>query len=364
MITAYKQTLDLVDNEDNYKIDVKNHEKFSKKAVDNYKIQKGLDIGEIYKPGLMWDQILKSVKTYNIWLTEKDDSVLKNALLRFYRTDLIFGHSGDAYIWEIKNGELDLKLQVFMLIQRYKEFIRKSLSINSDLVTTTEIGHNIYTDYENKKLAFKTIRHAYYLDQIKRFNLLPETGAVVGELGCGAGEMAILTKRMYSDVKYVCFDLPETLMVSSYNVLMSFPDKKIGLFTDFMQAGNISKNDIQKYDIIMLPNWCIEWIESGAFDLFINIGSLSEMDLPIIDNYIRNIERICKGFFYTVNRNVNNVEEFGVKDIPVEKFPFSKIVEMVYSGYDVASDNFHSRYGMNYRCNYWEYIIDLKNKNK
>jgi putative sugar O-methyltransferase len=220
------------------------------------------------------------------------------------------------------------------------------------------------TDYENKKLAFKTIRHAYYLDQIKRFNLLPETGAVVGEFGCGAGEMAILTKRMYSDVKYVCFDLPETLMVSSYNVLMSFPDKKIGLFIDFMQAGNISKNDIQKYDIIMLPNWCIEWIESGAFDLFINIGSLSEMDLPIIDNYIRNIERICKGFFYTVNRNVNNVEEFGVKDIPVEKFPFSKIVEMVYSGYDVASDNFHSRYGMNYRCNYWEYIIDLKNKNK
>jgi putative sugar O-methyltransferase len=357
----YTKTLKIINDEQVYTIDPKDHEKSSWIAVNNYKIQKNENIKEIYKPGLMWDQILKTVRTYETWFKEKNDAVLQKALLRFYRTDLIFGHSGDTYIWEIRKGEIDLKLQVFMLITRYRQFLKGPLLINKDLISTTDVGHNIYTEYEGKKLTFKTIRHAYYLNQIQKFKLLAKDRPVVGELGCGAGEMAILTKKMYPGIRYVCFDLPETLMVSSYNIMMTFPDKKIGLYEDFRNNGKITREDINPYDIILLPNWCIEWFDTATFDLFINIGSLSEMDLPIIENYIRTIERICHGYFYTVNRNVGNVREFGASDIPVEDFPFSENAKITHVAYDIASDIFHSSYGMNYRCNYWEYVFSLNN---
>jgi putative sugar O-methyltransferase len=247
-----------------------------------------------------------------------------------------------------------------MIIKRYREFVKINRSFDNDLVTTTDSGQNIYVNYLGKKITFKIVRFAYYLDRIKQLNLLHSSKAIIGELGAGSGELTILTKRVIPECKYICFDLPETLMVSSYNIMMAYPNLKIGLYEDFKNSGTITKQDLQKYDIILLPNWCIDWVESDTLDLFINIGSMCEMDLPIIENYIHHIERICKGYFYTINRNVKGVKEFGVEDVALEDFPFSTKTHLISATYDIASDIFHQRYGMDYQCNYWEYILKLR----
>ena len=82
------------------------------------------------------------------------------------------------------------------------------------------------------------------------------------------------------------------------------------------------------------------------------------MDLDIIDRYIRLIEKTTHSYFYFVNRNVTDAEEFCATDIPVDSFPFSKNTEIVHKQYDVASDLFHSLYGR-YTANYWEYIAKM-----
>lgn len=357
---AYNATISLVEKPRVDTIDRAHHMVCAKKAVDNYKIQKIDNIPEIYRPGKMWGKILDSVKTYKTWNEQHDDTIMYDALFQFFRTDLIMSHSGDAYIWDIKNGSLDLKKQVFMIIKRYVDFISQNTSFDNNLITTTDIGQNIYVNFQGKKITFKLARFGYYLDRIIKNNLLPTSNVVIGELGAGSGELTILTKKVIPGCKYICFDLPETLMVSSYNIMMTYPDLKIGLYEDFKTKEKITIRDLQQYDIVLLPNWCIDKVEGNTVDLFINIGSMSEMDLPIIENYIHHIEKICKGYFYTINRNVKGVKEFGVEDIALEEFPFSDKTRLISAVYDIASDIFHMRYGMDYQCNYWEYILKLR----
>jgi putative sugar O-methyltransferase len=357
---AYNATISLVEQPRVDIIDRALHTLCAKKAVDNYKIQKDENIPEIYRPGKMWGEILNGVKTYKTWNEQHDDTIMYDALFRFYRSDLIFGHSGDAYIWDIKNGSFDLKKQVYMIIKRYTDFISQNKSFDYNLITTTDIGQNIYVHFQGKKITFKIARFGYYLDRIMKNHLLSSSNVIIGELGAGSGELAILTKKVIPGCKYICFDLPETLMTSSYNILMTYPDLKIGLYEDFKTKEKITRQDIQQYDIVLLPNWCIERVEDNTLDLFINIGSMSEMDLPIIKNYIHHIERICKGYFYTINRNIKGIKEFGVEDIALEEFPFSENTRLISAEYDIASDIFHMRYGMDYQCNYWEYILKLR----
>ncbi|MDA2932775.1 putative sugar O-methyltransferase [Acidobacteria bacterium AH-259-D05] len=357
---AYRETLNLIDDPSLYNIDRALHERCASRALRNYKLHLSTKIEAIYQPGKMWTNILNAVSTFNKWQSLNDDRILFDALYAFYRTDLILAHSGDFYIWDFHKGTLDLRMQVYMLIKRYKEeFLRNKLQVNPNSISTTDVGQNIYVEYKNQKLTFKILRSAYYLDRMKTFNLINQTDVILGELGCGAGELAILTKKMLPDCTYVCFDLPQPLFVSSYNVLMTFPHLKIGLFDDIKNPEKITKEEIQKYDLLMLPNWCIECLERDSIDLFINIGSLSEMDLPIIENYLNMIEKSCRGYFYTVNRNIA-VPEWGANDIPLDNFPFSENTKLVYKNYDIASDIFHGRYGRDYKTNYWELILQYK----
>ena len=177
------------------------------------------------------------------------------------------------------------------------DFISQNKSFDNNLITTTDIGQNIYVNFQGKKITFKVARFGYYLDRIKKNNLIPSSNVIIGELGAGSGELTILTKKVILGCKYICFDLPETLMVSSYNIMMTFPELKIGLYEDFKTKEKITLQDIPQYYIVLLPNWCIDKVEGNTVDLFINIGSMSEMDLPLIENYIHHIEKICKGYF-------------------------------------------------------------------
>ena len=356
---SYRATRDLVDHPHTGAIDQSRHLHAAQRAVDNYKLAKDEKIPEIYQPGQMWKNILENVLTYRTWKLQQDDRVLYDALYQFYRSDLVKSHSGDIYIWEIENNHIDLKKQVFMIIRRYRAFISRRLSFDYHAVTTTDVGQNIYVDYEGKKITFKVIRFAHYLDRIIK-NLHTGPDSIIGELGVGAGELSILTKKVLPGCRYICFDLPETLMVASYNIMMTSPDKKIGLYQDFAGKGKITREVIRNYDCILLPNWCIDRVEDDALDLFINIASLSEMDRPIIKNYIENIERVCNGHMYTVNRNVKGVAQFGAEDIALEEFPFSEKSRIISAEYDVASDMYHQRYGMDYECFYWEFIVKLR----
>jgi len=359
---AYGRVELLIRSPGGYEIDPKLHRSAASRAIAEYRLQKEARIPEIYRPGEMWGNILSSIHTFAAWRQDGNDAALSDALSRFYRTDLVMAHSGDMYIWDIEKGLIDLRLQVYMIVRRYRGFMKEHPLLDPAKVSTTDVGQNIYVGYLGRKLTFKTLRHAHYLSRMKELQLLGENGGTVGELGCGSGEMAILAKKLFPATRYVCFDLPETLLVSTYNVLASLPGLKVGVYSDFAGSGKITRTELEKFDIVMLPNWCIGWVEDGAFDLFINIASLSEMTPAIIGNYIGQIERVTRGSFYTINRNKPGVAQWGAQDVPISDYPFSPGTKVLFTRYDTASDIYHIRYGLEYICNYWEAVIRMKRK--
>jgi len=77
-----------------------------------------------------------------------------------------------------------------------------------------------------------------------------------------------------------------------------FPNEAIFYFRPFRDYTEI-RNEFESSRIRFLAAHQIELLPQKPFDLFVNISSLHEMSWPQIENYILQIDRVCRGRFYT-----------------------------------------------------------------
>jgi hypothetical protein len=80
----------------------------------------------------------------------------------------------------------------------------------------------------------------------------------------------------------------------------------------------------------MLPN-----LPDNSVDLFLNTFSLSEMPFEVIAEYIRNIERTCRGYFLYNNMDREGVLNRGHERVPCSKYPIpTEHFKQLYKRYD------------------------------
>ena len=141
------------------------------------------------------------------------------------------------------------------------------------------------------------LSHVYEI--IKYTNLQVKGNYIFADLGAGFGGIISFLLRLFPNSKAIVFDLPETLIFSTYYLCKNFKSKKIGLFSDFQ---NIEEG-IDKFDIILLPSWMIEKMPLAKVDCFINTGSLPEMGKETALHFINVIRKVIKpgGYFYSYN---------------------------------------------------------------
>ena len=86
--------------------------------------------------------------------------------------------------------------------------------------------------------------------------------------------------------KYILFDIPDVLFVSSYFLTLKLSED----FKIFYYDGDEDKFDFKKtleeYDLLLLPHYMVEYIPKNIIDIFINTGSFCEMP-----------EKTCKNYF-------------------------------------------------------------------
>jgi len=128
--------------------------------------------------------------------------------------------------------------------------------------------------------------------------LLRQPRPVVAELGGGCGRLAYYTVRNLGDFCYLDFDLPETLCLAAYYLMLAFPQKRALLYGEEEYSPALH----QKYDFIFLPSYEIAKIGSGTVELFVNETSLGEMTREAISNYLRYITQATTYFFH-INRD-------------------------------------------------------------
>ena len=148
--------------------------------------------------------------------------------------------------------------------------------------------------------------------------LLSETETpVVLEIGGGFGGLAFHLLRCGGPIKYIGLDLPENISIQTYYLTCAFPCARI--LTYSKNFSRLDHTTISNYDIILLPNFVLPDIESSTADIIINIRSLSEMASETIAEYIHQIDRIGRLFFF--HENIFAPRRDGLWGIPSSEFP-------------------------------------------
>jgi len=170
----------------------------------------------------------------------------------------------------------------------------------------------------------------YYFWQISRTadSLFNNESSLIAEIGAGYGGVISKVKKRYSKARCILFDLPELSAVQSYYIYNCFPGSNILYLNDLLERGDeIFEDD---FDFMILPGWMIERLPSEYIDLVINMRSMMEMPLAVIDYYFHHIHRTVKidGLFACFNRYHKNT--FG-EDIIMKKYPYDEFWSIIIS---------------------------------
>jgi putative sugar O-methyltransferase len=158
-----------------------------------------------------------------------------------------------------------------------------------------------------------TFRHHYMAE--KAVTLMGGHG-VLAELGGGWGDVGFFALK-FPGAHYLDFDLPEILLLASYWLCSTLPDRKIALYGE--QDYRTVLSNIEKYDAILFPNFCLPFLPKDSVDVFLNTHSLSEMRTETIQEYLGQIARTCRRYFLHENSD-KPYHTLGHTEIPASSF--------------------------------------------
>lgn len=116
---------------------------------------------------------------------------------------------------------------------------------------------------------------------------------VVGEVGGGYGGMAYYLLRDGGRLRYIDFDVPESIALASYYLLKAFPHLAFLLYGE----KDLTVEALATSDIVLLPLFEMARIPPGTFNLTFSshtMGSLSDVALA---EYLGAITRMTREYF-------------------------------------------------------------------
>ena len=140
---------------------------------------------------------------------------------------------------------------------------------------------------------------------------------IVLEIGGGFGGLAYHILKRAPSVKYIGLDLPENTLLQAYYLSCAFPGAR--MLTYGKDITMLDRKTIAAYDIILMPNFMMPQIVSSAADLIVNVRSLSEMLPETIEEYIHQVDRIGRLWFF--HENIFRARTDGWFGIPSADFP-------------------------------------------
>lgn len=150
----------------------------------------------------------------------------------------------------------------------------------------------------------------------------------VAELGAGYGRVGDVFLRALPASTYTVIDIPPALNLAQEYLSTLFPDEKIFRFRRFQNFEAV-REEFMSARIRFLAAHQIALLPAKEFDLVINISSLHEMTFEQIKNYLDQIDRVCRGKFYTKQWLVSRakVNGFVIRD---SEYPIPSSWKCIY----------------------------------
>jgi len=156
-------------------------------------------------------------------------------------------------------------------------------------------------------------RHHYAAD--KAAALIGGSGVIV-EIGGGWGDVGYFALK-HPGIHYVDFDLPEILLLAAYWLCSTLPERRIALYGE--EPAQTVLANIENYDAVLYPNFCLSLLSQKCVDIFVNTHSLSEMNPETIHEYLGQISRTCRKYFFHENSD-KPYHTLGHTEIPASSF--------------------------------------------
>lgn len=335
------------------------HEKLIVERIfQAYKLMKAeqAKVSPLYKPSSLWQQQLDSAYCY------LSDGLKENDINKFHFFLANFGAWKQAH--GIEHSSFIRKNSKSFVRKRYLQNVifnsqlkfwqwfynnRKSLSS----LTYPRVGNQTGAYIEGVFIGMNSFFDEIYSSMLAE--LIQDTKRpVIAELGAGSGKSGYFIFRNFADCCYIDFDLPETLSVASYYLMLSCPDKKALLFGE-----NAYTSDCHhEYDLIFMPSWEISKVGKETVTLFLNIASLGEMTKAAVENYIYYMANSTKYLFQMNHDNFPNVYDDNQNGPLGHEYPIPDNFKQLFRYADLVT--MLSRGGLSYYMDIFMYLYERK----
>jgi len=190
--------------------------------------------------------------------------------------------------------------------------LRKVLSNYPELRWISKVAKGV-AKKQGTIFSYDCLRQALSLAFIERSlgdkkHILKSKGARVCIIGDGYGYLACLFKIVFPNIQVVEVNLGRTLLFDATYIQKVFPDESVALLNERSDCKSI--DDIEA-SFVLLEAENYNLIEHLPVDLFVNIASMQEMDLSVVQNYFQYMRKSKRDnkYFYCCNRLEKNLPD-------------------------------------------------------
>lgn len=278
----------------------------------------------LYRPSTHW-QYLNKVHLEQ--LKEGDINNFKRSVnMKYFNWSIlgILAHQFKPVLNEIKKGNFSIFLKTrfrgynanlgrkvteydFISAQVYKVFVASlfnfvksydKLSI-FDKIQEPTIGNPFMIKYKDKVITQDLCNSILELySSLEALDTIDKNTKIdIAEIGAGYGRLAHVFLKAFPNSTYCIIDIPIALYLAQEYLSKVLPKEKIFYYRPFKSYKDIKK-EFEESRIRFIMAHQIEFLPKRIFDQVINVSSLHEMKRVQIKNYIKQINRLCKGYFY------------------------------------------------------------------
>ena len=232
-------------------------------------------------------------------------------------------------LWPVNRPKKINLINSLHVVNQYHHLAKR---INPSILTWVSdfsYGGNRCLVYRGQRLNERTLKHAYYSSQIlkayKNLGGFCNGHKIVLDIGGAYGGLLRYLKLLNNRTTCILVDLPEILYLADAFLSRAFPK------ANFLRANTHNldqilsdKNQLIKYDIVLISPSKIKKLALNSVDLAINTASLGEMPKKTQEYYSNIINTKVNGMFYSVNRyggnKLKHTDCNGISDFNLDEF--------------------------------------------
>ncbi len=254
-----------------------------------------------YAASKWWSQVRhRSLGPVTNALRRKDIDVLRTAYQNFFRDPCSTGLIGAPYEMAgayfgktIRNIHRRYYLSDALYQIDYWASLTNGQFVLTDLATPN-IGNPFGVVIDGTLIEAGAPYRHYCAQRLS--GLLASEAAAVAEIGGGFGGMAYYFLRDRPGMKYHDFDVPESIALTSYYLMTSFPQLKFSLYAE----KDSPEQAIAQSDVVLLPLFEMQRMTAESVDLTFSSHAMSDISCAALTDYLNHIARMTRRCFLHV----------------------------------------------------------------